>query len=311
MTRQEINAQPGRKGQRMRTVQSLAPAKINVYLRIVGRRPDGYHLLDSLMVPISLYDDIHITVARGAQRAASPGAALVVRCDDPTVPGDETNLAYKAAALICQEAGLQARIDIHLRKRIPAGAGLGGGSSNAATVLKSLNALLALEWTEARLCQLGARLGADVPFFILCRPARIGGIGDIVTTVPPLPARSVVLVVPPFGVSTPWAYRRFDELLPADPASAQPWQFTPGQWPPREWLINDLEGAVLPAYPPIAALKEGLLRLGAEGVLMSGSGSSVFGIFRHCTAAEHAVTALQAHGRVFLVEPLPGPPGFG
>jgi 4-diphosphocytidyl-2-C-methyl-D-erythritol kinase len=292
----------------MRTMQSLAPAKINLYLRIVGRRPDGYHLLDSMMVPISLYDDIHITVARGERHGASPGAALVVRCDDPTVPDGETNLAYKAAALVCQEAGLQVQIDIHLRKRIPAGAGLGGGSSNAATVLKSLNALLALGWTEAHLCQLGARLGADVPFFIPCRPARIGGIGEIVTTVAPLPTRSVVLVVPPCSVSTPWAYQRFDELLPVDLASAQPWQFAPGQWPPREWLINDLERAVLPAYPPIAALKEGLLRLGAEGVLMSGSGSSVFGIFRHRPAAEHAVAALQAHGRVFLVEPMPGPP---
>ena len=292
----------------MWTMRSLAPAKINLYLRIVGRRPDGYHLLDSMMVPISLYDDIHITVARGERHGASPGAALVVRCDDPTVPDGETNLAYKAAALVCQEAGLQVQIDIHLRKRIPAGAGLGGGSSNAATVLKSLNALLALGWTEAHLCQLGARLGADVPFFIPCRPARIGGIGEIVTTVAPLPTRSVVLVVPPCSVSTPWAYQRFDELLPVDLASAQPWQFTPGQWPPREWFINDLERAVLPAYPPIAALKEGLLRLGAEGVLMSGSGSSVFGIFRHRPAAEHAVTALQAHGRVFLVEPMPGPP---
>jgi 4-diphosphocytidyl-2-C-methyl-D-erythritol kinase len=292
----------------MRTMQSLASAKINVYLRIVGRRPDGYHLLDSLMVPISLYDEIHIAVALGEQRATSPGVTLAVSCDDPTVPGGETNLAYKAAALVCQEAGLQARIGIHLRKHIPAGAGLGGGSSNAATVLKSLNTLLALGWTEARLCQLGARLGADVPFFIPCRPARIGGIGDIVTTVPPLPARSVVLVVPPFSVSTPWAYRRFDELSPVAPASVPPWQFTPAQWPSREWLINDLERAVLPTYPLIAALKEALLRLGAEGVLMSGSGSSVFGIFRHRIAAEQAVTALQAHGRAFLVEPLSGPP---
>jgi 4-diphosphocytidyl-2-C-methyl-D-erythritol kinase len=306
-----LSLSQGIKGQRMRTMHSLAPAKINLYLRIIGRRPDGYHLLDSMMVPISLYDDIYITVAPGEQGVASPGAALVVRCDDPTVPDGETNLAYKAAALICQEAGLQPKIRIHLRKRIPAGAGLGGGSSNAATVLKSLNALLALGWTEARLCELGARLGADVPFFISCSPAHIGGIGDIVTTVPPLPARSVVLVVPPFSVSTPWAYRRFDELLPANPASTQPWQLPPGQWPPREWLINDLERAVLPAYPAIAMLKDDLLRLGAEGVLMSGSGSSVFGIFCHRTVAERAIAALQAHGRVFLVEPLPGPPESG
>jgi 4-diphosphocytidyl-2-C-methyl-D-erythritol kinase len=292
----------------MRTMQSLAPAKINVYLRIVGRRPDGYHLLDSLMVPISLYDDVHIAVARSAQRATSPRAALEVSCDDPTVPGGEMNLAYQAAALVCQEAGLQARIRIQLRKRIPAGAGLGGGSSNAATVLKSLNALLALGWTEARLCQLGARLGADVPFFIPCRPARIRGIGDSITPIPPFPARTVVLVVPPCSVSTPWAYRRFDELLPMAPGSAQPWPLIPGQWPALEWCINDLERAVLPAYPPIAALKAALLRLGAEGVLMSGSGSAVFGLFRQRPAAESAATALHAQGRVFLVEPLPGPP---
>ena len=308
-TRQEIMAQPGYKGQYMQTMQSLAPAKINVYLRIVGRRPDGYHCLDSVMVPISLYDEIHMTVASRQQRAGSPGAELVVSCDDPTVPGGETNLAYKAAALVCQEAGRQARIDIQLRKCIPAGAGLGGGSSNAATVLKNLNILLALGWTDARLCQLGARLGADVPFFIPCCQARIGGIGDNVTPVPPLPARSIVLVVPPFSVSTPWAYQRFDELPPVDPASVQSWQFIPGQWPPREWLLNDLERAVLPAHPPLAALKEALLRLGAEGALMSGSGSAVFGVFRHRPAAEHAATALQAHGRVFLVEPLSGPPG--
>jgi len=289
-------------------MQSRAPAKINVYLRIVGRRPDGYHLLDSLMVPISLYDDVRITVAHGEQPAATPGAALVVHCDDPTVPGGETNLAYKAAALVCQEAGLRARLDIHLRKRIPAGAGLGGGSSDAATVLKSLNTLLALGWTEARLCQLGARLGADVPFFIPCRPARIGGIGDSIMTVPPLPARPVVLVVPPFSVSTPWAYSRFDALPPVGAPLTQPQQLPPGQWPSRELIINDLERAVHPAYPPIAALKDAMLRLGAEGALMSGSGSSVFGIFRHRIVAEQAVPPLQAHGRVFLVEPLPGPP---
>jgi 4-diphosphocytidyl-2-C-methyl-D-erythritol kinase len=292
----------------MPAMQSLAPAKINVYLRIVGRRPDGYHILDSLMVPISLYDEISIAVESGAPHAARPRIELVLSCDDPTVPGDETNLASKAAALLCQEVGLQAHIVMHLHKRIPAGAGLGGGSSNAATVLKSLNALLALGLTEKRLCQIGARLGADVPFFIQCRPACIAGIGDIVTTVPPLPALWIVLVVPPFAVSTPWAYRRFDELPPAGPPSAQPWQLTTGQWPPHALLRNDLEHAVLPAYPPIAALKEALLRLGAEGTLMSGSGSAVFGLFRRRTAAQQAVTALQTHGRVFLVEPLPGPP---
>src|SRR5207244_11968258 len=103
----------------MRTMQSRAPAKINVYLRIVGRRPDGYHLLDSLMVPISLYDDIHMSVTRGEQRAAGPGAELEGSCDDPTVPRGATSLAAKAAALVRQGGGLAARFSIPLRKRIP------------------------------------------------------------------------------------------------------------------------------------------------------------------------------------------------
>src|SRR5215510_11289634 len=112
----------------MNMLHVLAPAKINVYLRIVGRRADGYHLLDSLMVPISLYDEIQIETEGGA-------FALRLTCDDPAIPGDETNLAYKAATLLCRETGVQAKIAITLVKRIPAGAGLGGGSSDAAAVL--------------------------------------------------------------------------------------------------------------------------------------------------------------------------------
>ena len=137
-------------------MQALAPAKVNLYLRIVGRRPDGYHLLDSLMVPVSLYDEITVEAEGGRPE-------IVVTCDDPTVPGGETNLAYKAAALLCREAGVQAGVSINLRKCIPAGAGLGGGSSNAAAVLKSVNTLLSLGLPEARLCALAAgRRRADL-----------------------------------------------------------------------------------------------------------------------------------------------------
>ena len=135
----------------------LAPAKVNLFLRIVGRRPDGYHLLDPLMVPVSLFDEITVEARRGRLE-------IVVTSDDPTIPSDETNLAYKAAALLCKEAGVQAKISIDLRKHIPAGAGLGGGSSDAAAVLKSLNTRLSVGLTEKQLCHLGARLGADVPF---------------------------------------------------------------------------------------------------------------------------------------------------
>ena len=282
------------------TMRVFAPAKINVYLRIIGRRPDGYHLLDSLMVPVSLYDIIEIEAEKGAPE-------ITVTCDDPSIPCDKTNLVYKAAALLCEETGIQAKIAIDLRKNIPAGAGLGGGSSDAAVVLKSLNILLSLGLTEAQLCTLAARLGADVPFFIPCQPARVGGIGEVLTMVPPLPALPIVIVVPPFGVATPWAYRRFDEFPASEPEHLSFPEFIVGQWPPPELLVNDLERAVVPEYPLIAQIKSLLCDLGAIGALMSGSGSAVFGLFRHRTAAEQAVALIKDTRKTFLVEALSSP----
>ena len=278
----------------------LAPAKINVFLRITGRRPDGYHLLDSLMVPISLCDEIQIET----ERETREGFQITLTCDDPTLPTDETNLAHKAAMLLCEEAGVQAHITIALLKRIPAGAGLGGGSSDAAAVLKGLNALLSLGFDELRLCALAARLGADVPFFIPCRPARVQGIGEILTPVFALPPKWFVVIVPPFGVSTPWAYRRFDELPEQESSSGSKIELTNGQWPLGKLLVNDLERAVIAAYPPIGELKQQLLHLGAESALMSGSGSAVFAMFQNLHAAERAADALKEVGKAFVVEHL-------
>ncbi len=283
----------------IRRLHTLAPAKINVYLRIIGRRADGYHLLDSLMIPVSLYDEIQVQIDEGSD-------GITLTCSDPAIPAGETNLAYKAAALLCREYAMTPTIRLSLHKRIPAGAGLGGGSSDAAAVLKSLNTLLALGLSEERLCQLGARLGADVPFFIPCRPARVEGIGEILTLVPPLPRRWLVLVVPPFGVSTPWAYRQFDELPSDGRGTKEANNVASGQWPTQTSLVNDLECAVLSKYPRIAAIKTMLLDLGAEGALMSGSGSAVFGLFSDRDLAEKASIVLADHGRTFLVEPLAG-----
>ena len=286
----------------------LAPAKVNLYLCITGRRPDGYHLLDSVMVPVSLWDEIEIETGGKIETEIERKPQILVTCDDPTLPTDETNLAYKAAALFCKEAGISAKITIDLRKRIPFGAGLGGGSSDAAAVLKGLNVLFSQQFSEQQLSTLGVRLGADVPFFIPCQPAHVEGVGEILTSVPPLPFRWLVIVVPSFGVSTPWAYRQFDELpARAEPTSAELRQFVHGQWPPAECLINDLERAVVPAHPTIGQIKERLLQAGAEGALMSGSGSSVFGVFSRQEMAEQAVVLLQKQGKTFLVKPLTGP----
>lgn len=284
----------------------LAPAKVNLSLRIVGRRADGYHLLDSLMVPVSLCDEILIQIeteigSRG-QKGKHEQSGIIVTCDDPSVPGDETNLAYKAAALLLKETGTRAKITIDIRKRIPAGAGLGGGSSDAAAILKSVNLLFSLGLSESQLCALAAHLGADVPFFIPCRPARVAGIGEILTAVPPLPLRWLVIIVPPFAISTPWAYRRFDELPGSKMAPGSSGKFPDGHWPPPKLLVNDLERAVLPTYPLIGQIKDQLLRLGAEGALMSGSGSAVFGIFQNQTSAKKAARVLTEKGKTFVVE---------
>lgn len=281
----------------------LAPAKINVFLRITGRRSDGYHLLDSLMVPISLCDEITIEASHVERGTRNESQAITITCDDLTLPTGETNLAYRAAALLCKEANVRARITIDLRKRIPAGAGLGGGSSDAAAVLKGLNTLLSLGLDEPRLCSLAARLGADVPFFMACRPARVQGIGEILTPLPALPTKWFVIAVPPFAVSTPWAYRRFDEL-PSQTEAIGDMSLIPGQWPTKQLLVNDLERAVIPAHPLIGELKDTLLQLGAEAALMSGSGSSVFGMFADRATAKRAAVSVEKLRKTFIVEHL-------
>ena len=290
----------------MPIIRVLAPAKINVFLRIIGCRPDGYHLLNSLMIPINLCDEIRI---EADQRRSEGESQLVLTCDDPAIPTDETNLVHQAATLLLRKAGVHTAVAIHLRKRIPVGAGLGGGSSNAAITLKGLNTLLELGFSDDHLCQFGARLGADVPFFLPCRPAYIEGVGEILTPLPSFPHRWLVLVAPPFGVSTPWAYREFDKLPPLR-VQTPPGKLPPCQWPSSELLVNDLERAVFPTYPQIAAIKTALLHYAAEGALMSGSGSSVFGIFRDRVLAERAAAMLGHHGKTFLVEPLLGPPSL-
>ena len=300
----------------------LAPAKINVFLRITGQRPDGYHLLDSLMVPISLCDELEIETVgtkhpetetdreseKETERGRERGSNIVLTCDDPTLPTDETNLAYKAAALVCKETKVQARIFIHLRKHIPAGAGLGGGSSDAAAALNGLNSLLSLGLRESQLCSLATRLGADVPFFVPCRPARVQGIGELLSPLSALPARWFVVVVPPFSVSTPWAYRRFDELSRQEERRSTI-ELVNGEWPQAELLENDLERAVIPAHPLIAEVKDHLIQQGAACALMSGSGSSVFAMFATRTQAEHAASILESKGKTFVVEPLNAPYG--
>ena len=277
-----------------------APAKVNLFLRIVGRRADGYHLLDSVMAPVSLYDEVEVT----AEVTKAKRSHIRVTCDDPTIPADRSNLAHRAAALICRRASLRARVAISLYKQIPAGAGLGGGSSNAAAVLTALNCLLGLKLTFTQLSGLAVRLGADVPFFLAGGACRVRGIGETVTRLPRLPRRWLTLVVPHFSVSTVWAYREFDRLAPdvlADADTAWAPSFEAGRWPKPSAFMNDLERAVLPSHPVLAEQKDRLRLLGDRISLMSGSGSAVFGVFTTRAAAARAAAALSGSGRTYVV----------
>ncbi len=278
-----------------------APAKINVGLRVVGKRFDGYHLLDTIMVPVSLYDEIYITKSAGEARSCSSN--LTVTCDNPAVPSDEGNIVFRAAKLIIEEKSIRELVAIHIKKRIPIGAGLGGGSSDAAATLIGMNSLFGLNYSTRRLKQRAYRLGADVPFFIDRRPARARGIGERLTPVKSLPWKWAVIVYPGFPVATSWVYQNLAAKLTkamANTSILSPHRKSSGQ---QGLLVNDLENVTVARYPRIKFLKKKLIAAGAAGALMSGSGSAVFGLFDSRGNAARALSRLQKEDGVdtFLV----------
>ena len=253
-----------------------SPAKVNLCLRVVGRRRDGYHLLDSVFVPIDLCDELAVTVEGVAGGAPT---RVEVRCDRAGVPRDASNLAARAAVALLAERGLGATVRIEIAKTIPPGTGLGGGSGNAATMLRRMNEWLALAVAPARLREIALGLGADVPFFLLGVPARVRGIGEDVQPIPGFPNLSLVVAIPPVAVSTAWAFRAFAELVPSPAAAGdEPAALAGGAPPAAPLLVNDLERVVLPAFPVVAELKRLMLASGARAAVMSGSGSAVVGL---------------------------------
>jgi 4-diphosphocytidyl-2-C-methyl-D-erythritol kinase len=284
------------------SVKILAPAKINLGLRVVGQRDDGYHLLDTIMVPVSLYDEIHI-VAKSAREVRSSNSKLTVTCDNSALPTDEGNIVFRAANLIIKENSIQERVKIHIKKRIPIGAGLGGGSSDAAATLIAMNSLFRLNYSVRRLKRRAYGLGADVPFFIDRRPARARGIGERLTPINTLPWTWAVIVYPRFSVATNWVYRNFAAKLTkamANTSIISPLRKSSGQ---QRLLVNDLESVTLARYPRIKFLKKKLISAGAAGALMSGSGSAVFGLFDSRGNAARALSRMQKEDGVdtFLV----------
>ena len=258
--------------------------KVNLNLFITGVRPDGWHELDSLFVPLAEPRDVLrlLPAKRSGLTLASTAPGI-----DP-----ENNTLTRAYALYAEAGGFTPALTVQLDKGIPQGAGLGGASSDAAALLLWLNAAAPRPLDEEALRAVAVRVGADVPFFLRNVPCRALGVGDVLTPCRTgLTGRRLVLVCPPVCVSTPWAYRAFDAAQAESLTACGPRTIQcgcPGAGDGVVPLCNDFEAVVFAAYPAVRACKEDLLRLGAEGAVMSGSGSAVAGLFRRETAAEAA-----------------------
>ena len=290
---------------------ALAPAKLNIRLKITGRRPDGYHDLVSIMVPVGLFDHLQLKFIEDPR--------IDITCGGFSAPANADNLVCRAAQSFFSEIGWRKGLSIHLTKRIPVAAGLGGGSSDAAAILMALNETLCATQplSPERLAELAVKLGADVPFFLRRGPCIARGIGEKLDPIRKWPPFCYVIVMPDISVSTAKVYGALD----------QP-SFRSGEQDKRELeltndeyhvtirnlekmpvevcrlLENDLERVTVSRFPIVGEIKQSLMDVGAIGALMSGSGPSVFGIFDSKAGALRAKSVLDttASAQVFVVE---------
>jgi 4-diphosphocytidyl-2-C-methyl-D-erythritol kinase len=254
-------------------MQILAPAKINLSLKIIGRRSDGFHELETLIAPISLYDEIRID--KGHRKGIRFG------CDDPSVPQGSDNLAVRAAKAFFERTKMEPAISIGVKKKIPHGAGLGGGSSDAASVLLALNELFDAKISRKALAEMAEPIGSDVPFFLFQCAALCKGHGEMVSPVKSRRQFSILLLKPAFAVSTGWAYSRWQgsKEIPGVRYEAQ--EFA------DQTFVNDLERPVFEKFVFLAQLKTWLLGQSEVGAaLMSGSGSTMFAVMRDKAGAQ-------------------------
>jgi len=257
-----------------------APAKINLSLEVRGKRGDGFHEIESLMVPVSLADTLDIE---------SGGEGIEFTCSDASLPLDGTNLVVRAAKLFFERQKIPASVRIHLEKMIPHGAGLGGGSSDAATTLIAHDRIFKTKLDTAVLSEMAAELGSDVPFFVYQSAAVCRGRGEIVTPVEFPHRLPLLLIKPSFGVPTPWAYKRWGESRELPGVSYAVQDFSWGR------LVNDLERPVFEKYIFLAVLKRWLLaQPEVAGALMSGSGSTTLAVLRDGMEAGDLTRRVQA-----------------
>ena len=278
----------------MPVLEKDSPCKVNLLLNILGRRPDGFHALETVFHPVNLCDRLSFT-----RRPAE----IQLTCSDPNLPTDAGNLVHRAATAFLRAAKTSEGVHIHLEKKIPLAAGMGGGSGNAATTLLGLNELFGQPLPATNLAELAAALGSDVNFFLQDKPALATGRGEIVESLSPFPAlrgTSFFLIHPGFGISTPWAYQNLARFPAAQNG-------TPGRAGKLINLLqagdlaraspefyNSLEAPALDKYPILKIYQEFLRAQGAVATLMSGSGSTTFAIFQEPAAAEAVVEKFKA-----------------
>ncbi len=270
------------------TLEKRSPCKVNLILNILGRRADGFHALETVMQPVPWHDELVF------ERNGGRGG-VDLSCDNPELPTDSGNLVHRAAARFLEAAAIHDGVRIHLRKRIPMAAGLGGGSGNAATTLLGLNELFGHPLTHQELHPLAAALGSDIPFFLQDRPALATGRGEIIEPLDPFPAvagTAMVLLHPGFGIATAWAYKelaRFPDALNGRPGRARELiallQSTDAATAGSAFY-NSLEAPALEKYPLLSLYQEFVRTEGALAAMMSGSGSTTFAICRDAAAAQ-------------------------
>ena len=278
-------------------MECRACAKLNLYLDITGILPDGYHELRSVMQSVSLWDTVEVR----------PAAEITLQVDKPYIPSDERNTAFKAAKAFFAATGIEGGADISVKKRIPVGAGMAGGSADAAAVLNLLNVIYGLPLDQEQLTAVAASVGADVPFCLEGGTMLCEGKGEKLTPLPRLKRCGIVVVKPRFSVSTKTAYAMFDEVG--------------GDCPEADGILtalkkgslqdicaamgNDLEKCIAQKYPEIEVIKAELMAQGAMGAMMTGSGSAVFGIFENKADADRVTGRLRRPGwLVYSVEPV-------
>lgn len=270
------------------TLEKNSPCKVNLLLNILGKRADGFHELETIMQPVAYHDRLSFS------RAA---AGVTLTCSDPALPVDGSNLVHRAATQFLQAAGIREGVAIHLEKRIPLAAGLGGGSGNAATTMLGLNELFGQPLALERLVELAAGLGSDIPFFFQTQPALAVGRGEQVESLPEFPAlrgKFFLLYHPGFGIATAWAYQslaQFPQALQGQSGRARKLIAAlqnESLAVAGKQFYNSLEAPALDKFPILAIYQEFLRAQGAEAALMSGSGSTTFALFPDRAVAETA-----------------------